>query len=428
LKSHEAALAIQRKLVDANPTVSEFQSDLAISHTDIGNILRETGKPTDALKSYETALAIQMKLADANPSVSRFQRAVALSRYNIGTLLSETGKPAEALKSHEAALAIQRRLADADPSVTDFQRELAHSYSNIGVLLNDTGRLADARKPCEAALAIQKKLLREHPDSPDFANDLGGILNNLALIDNKAKRFVAARDELQQAVVYQRMALASNPAHPLYRQFMTNHLNFLIMVNQALGDSRGLAEAQRQLADFRETDPATAAFVARLRAIAKGEQRPEDVGERLEFAQRAYDLTRHAAAARLWQEALEAAPKLSDDRQAQHRYNAACAAALAGCGQGRDEPLPSVEQKIKLREQALDWLTAELGSWAKLLATANNAQRGAIAATLEHWQRDIDLAGIRGDAELAKLPETESVAFRKLWADVDALLKRASKR
>jgi hypothetical protein len=37
------------------------------------------------------------------------------------------------------------------------------------------------------------------------------------------------------------------------------------------------------------------------------------------------------------------------------------------------------------------------------------------------------LAGIRDDAELAKLPEPERVAFRKLWADVDALLRKASR-
>ena len=35
---------------------------------------------------------------------------------------------------------------------------------------------------------------------------------------------------------------------------------------------------------------------------------------------------------------LEADPKLVDDRQAQHRYNAACAAALASSGQGKEEP------------------------------------------------------------------------------------------
>jgi hypothetical protein len=62
-----------------------------------------------------------------------------------------------------------------------------------------------------------------------------------------------------------------------------------------------------------------------------------------------------------------------------------------------------------------------------LLAAANDEQRGGIVKNLELWHQDIDLAGIRDDADLAKLPEAERVAFRKLWADVDALLKTASR-
>ena len=77
------------------------------------------------------------------------------------------------------------------------------------------------------------------------------------------------------------------------------------------------------------------ALDARLAAIIKGDQQPKDNAERLHLAQRAYDKALHATAARLWAEALAADPKLGDDRQAQHRYNAACAAALAGCGQGQ---------------------------------------------------------------------------------------------
>jgi hypothetical protein len=45
--------------------------------------------------------------------------------------------------------------------------------------------------------------------------------------------------------------------------------------------------------------------------------------------------------------------------------------------------------------------------------------------TLNHWQRDTDLAGIRDTAALAKLPEDEQKAFTQLWADAAALLKKA---
>jgi hypothetical protein len=47
-----------------------------------------------------------------------------------------------------------------------------------------------------------------------------------------------------------------------------------------------------------------------------------------------------------------------------------------------------------------------------------------VRQTLQHWQHDPDLAGIRDAAGLTKLPEAEREACRRLWADVDALLKR----
>ena len=113
-----------------------------------------TGKPAEALASYEAALAIRQKLADANPAVTEFQAHLAMSHTNIGILLKETGKPAEALASFKAALAIQQRLADANPTVTEFQIDLANTHLETGDVLRLTGQPAEARASYERALAI----------------------------------------------------------------------------------------------------------------------------------------------------------------------------------------------------------------------------------------------------------------------------------
>ena len=47
------------------------------------------------------------------------------------------------------------------------------------------------------------------------------------------------------------------------------------------------------------------------------------------LAYRAYERKLFGASAKLYTEALDIDPKLADDRQSQHRYNAACAAAQA---------------------------------------------------------------------------------------------------
>ena len=79
-----------------------------------------------------------------------------------------------------------------------------------------------------------------------------------------------------------------------------------------------------------------AALDRRLPVILKGADHPNGVVERLDLAKMCYDKKRYAASARFWSEALEADPKLGDDRRAQHRYNAACSAVLAAAGQEQE--------------------------------------------------------------------------------------------
>jgi hypothetical protein len=45
---------------------------------------------------------------------------------------------------------------------------------------------------------------------------------------------------------------------------------------------------------------------------------------------------------------------------------------------------------------------------------------------LQHWQKDADLAGLRGKEALAKLPEAERAAWEQFWTDVEKLLKKAA--
>ena len=111
-----------------------------------------------------------------------------------------------------------------------------------------------------------------------------------------------------------------------------------------------------------------------------------------------------------------------------HRYNAACAAALAGCGQGKDDPPLDEAAKARWRKQAIDWLKADLAAWSQVLESGPPQARSVHLLTLQHWKADPDLAGLRDQAALAKLPEDEQKACRALWAEVDALLAKTGQK
>jgi hypothetical protein len=163
----------------------------------------------------------------------------------------------------------------------------------------------------------------------------------------------------------------------------------------------------------------------RLPGILKGDDRPVDNTERLIFARMCYDTKRHAAAARLYAEALGSDPRLVRDRAARHYHIAASAAALAAAGRGKDDPPPDEGQKVKLRGQALVWLKAELAAWADAVASGPPRTRFEAFHTLHAWRVDGRLASVREAEALAKLPVAERKEWEAFWAEVEAVIKRA---
>jgi hypothetical protein len=158
-------------------------------------------------------------------------------------------------------------------------------------------------------------------------------------------------------------------------------------------------------------------------AFLRGEYKPADNTERLVFAEVAYMNGKMALSTRLYAEALESDPKLGDDRQIKHPYNAACSAALAAAGQGQDEPPLDGAAKARLRRQALAWLKSELLTWKRVFRIIEPGNQERVTKQMTHWKQDPELTSIRDEKELAKLPEDERKDWQSLWADVEALLK-----
>ena len=135
----------------------------------------------------------------------------------------------------------------------------------------------------------------------------------------------------------------------------------------------------------------------------------------------------HAAAARFYAAVFAERPGLADDLRAAHRYNAACCATLAGCGQSKDTGKLDDRERARLRRQALDWLKADLALRRKQLGESPGDVALARQA-LAHWQKDPALAGVRDRKGLDKLPEAERAGWAKLWAEVYSLLTPAPRK
>ena len=168
-----------------------------------------------------------------------------------------------------------------------------------------------------------------------------------------------------------------------------------------------------------------AALEGRLPAIVKGGDHPRDVRELLDLAQICHNKKLYATSARFWGDALDEDPKIVDDRRLQHRYNAACSAAPADSGRGKDDPAPDQPARAELRRKALRWLDTELTAWTDPLDSPRLQARGVIAQTMQHWKNDAELAAVRDADALARLPAVERNDWQALREQVDALARMA---
>jgi serine/threonine-protein kinase len=126
----------------------------------------------------------------------------------------------------------------------------------------------------------------------------------------------------------------------------------------------------------------------------------------------------------LYAEAFAADATLADDPRFGHRFNAARAAALTGCGQGEDATGLGADERKRWRDQARQWLQVELVAWAKVLDGDPTGARQRVRQQLTKWRSDPELAGLREPAELAKLSAAERKDCLALWDNVGALFGR----
>jgi len=151
---------------------------------------------------------------------------------------------------------------------------------------------------------------------------------------------------------------------------------------------------------------------------------PASRAERIDLAVCAQYTKEYTTAVRFYREAFAEGLEPSPDKPPPHRYDAACAAAQAGCGFGKDPPASESAREAS-RRQALEWLQADLSVWRRLAAENVNEQRNRAARKLRHWRCDLDLTGIRDHDRVRQLGKSEQEVLGAFWEEVDAVLSHA---
>jgi serine/threonine-protein kinase len=453
-----ANFALGTALLAKNPgeSMRYFQAALAIRprtavvHDRLGIALLLSERPDEAIEQLRQALRIDPAFAEAHNTLGFALRArgrldeaidhyrqalrtdptLAVAHSNLGSALKLKGRQDEALKHFRHALRIDRRLTEAHVNlcailkarggprkVIEHYRQVlrtdpgfAQAHANLGIALVEAGQADEALAHFRQAVRIDPKLAAAH--------------YNLGLA-------LSARGQLAKAIDHYRQAVTIDPgiaqAHGALGQALL-----------ALGRFRDARAATRRCLDLLPANNPVRtkvaqqlrhcehmlALEARLPAVLQGKDRPA-APECLQLADICRLKRRYAAAARLAEKAFGDKPQLADDVQAGHRYNAACAAALAGCGRGEDGDKLSAEERARWRKQARAWLRADLAVWAGKLDAGVAADRARAKSMLTHWRADPDLAGLREPSALGGMTAEERKQCVALWKEVNARLHRS---
>jgi tetratricopeptide (TPR) repeat protein len=282
---------------------------------------------------------------------------------NLGSVLVRQSKLGEAIAEFREAI----RLA----------HDFAAAHHNLGLVLHDQGKAGEAIAEIREAMRLDGELVGEAP----FA--LGRILRQIGRYGEAIDLYRRLREQVR--------------GNPRLQPRVASEL----------------AIAERQ-----------AAMTTRLPALLRGDDRPRDAAEGLEFAMLAYHARLFGLSARLYAESFRADPKLAEDMAAQYRHLAACSAALSAAGQGSGEPPLDEPARARWRQQALDCLRADLSFGKMLLQTSMPVVKEVVILRLRRWKIEPDLVSVRDDDALDKLPAAERRAWRDFWAEVEALIRQ----
>jgi serine/threonine protein kinase/tetratricopeptide (TPR) repeat protein len=438
------AEVVRRQVVDRNPRNP-------YAHNILGLHLMSVGRLEEAVVEFQKSILLNPKLGGAYSNLGlalrqqnklldaeRVQRqAVKLAPEwggawsNLGSTLSCQGKLHEAESACREAI----RLQPSDAS----------DHSLLGAVLLKQGKLTDAEEECRKAIKLDADYF------PAYAN-LGDTLfqqgkrNEAGAAYSKAIEIApplhpnSAGSHFGLGIVLhsQGQALegiaAFRKAVELKDDFAEAHCN----LGHALTDQGDFAGGLAALKRGNELGSRTPNWVSqeerirtveqfllldpKLPKIKNGEIKLNGAAEHLAVAQLCQQQCRqlYATSTRHYTEAFGAEPKLT----AANRYNAACAAALGGCGQGKDAAALSGDEYAHLRGQALAWLDAELAVWRSALKKDIRKMSAKLRETMVQWQQDPDFNGVRGHTALSKLPEEERDKWQKLWEEVAALANR----
>jgi tetratricopeptide (TPR) repeat protein len=218
----------------------KWEPEFAQSLANLANAQFLVGDFARAITTSRRGVAIRERLAEANKE-QRFQYDLALSVANLAMLLNIADDTPEPLALLRRALSILERLASQNPEL--FEPELATTASNLALILMSAGMSADASAMAGRAIEINERLMAANPSR--FESELGRDLMILALSAQMESDLEVACRAAMRAVPIFRKAFTALPLR--YRDRYLHALKFSADVCRSLGRDTDAATMDEEI-------------------------------------------------------------------------------------------------------------------------------------------------------------------------------------
>jgi serine/threonine-protein kinase len=405
-----------------------LRPDEALYRTTLGNNLAVRGRYAEALDHYREAAALDPK----NPS----------TRSLIRSIFVQLGRGEEARAVWQTALEADPPEHDAWFGYAEFclflGREDEYRRGRQALL----GKFGAATDPLVAARTARACLLL--PATEEELRQAAALAERAAA-GEPAKYpgiypsflFIRGLAEYRQGRLDRAIATMRGDASRMLGPAPRLVLAMALHRSGQVGEARKLLAAAILDSDWRAQvgNPhdwishvlrreAESLIVPNLPALLAGEYQPRDNDERLALLGVWQFTDRSLALARIYAKAFAAEPSLAEDYRANRRFNAARAAALVGSARGEDVAGVGEPERARWRQQARQWLRADLAAWNQALDRDPSAARDLLSR-VGAWRGDWELAGLFEPAELDKLAPDERKDCVALSKEIDGLLTRA---
>jgi predicted O-linked N-acetylglucosamine transferase (SPINDLY family) len=185
-ESYQEAERRLREIIITNP--HDYSS-----YNDLGNVLKDMGKITEAMACYRKAFELNPNFVDAY--------------FNAGDALFELGQVDEAINNYQKVIKLNPNFSDA--------------YNNLGILLVEKNRISEALQCFETAL-------QQDQNSVKALSNLGNILSDYGQVE-EAERYYRRALSIEPGLskVNSNLLLCMN-YNPVYEAetILSEHLNF----------------------------------------------------------------------------------------------------------------------------------------------------------------------------------------------------------